>query len=111
MHSPEPWIVEVKENGGAASTYIIRHASAMAKDYQVAECYGEVCFNAKEDAERIVACVNACRGIDTEALKLAQSAALINDQQAGLQIVIACGPALQSRPSMVMGVLPRGPQP
>lgn len=57
-HSPLPWKVEEQQVGNAAPCYRIKHASAMAKEYQVAELYGEICFNAGDDAEFIVLAAN-----------------------------------------------------
>lgn len=57
-HSPLPWKVEEQQVGNAAPCYRIKHASAMAKEYQVAELYGEICFNAKDDAKFIALAAN-----------------------------------------------------
>lgn len=68
-HSKEPWTVEIQRIEGAAPDAVIRHASAMMKDYPVAHISGEVHCNAVDDAARIVACVNACKGIPTKDLE------------------------------------------
>lgn len=70
-HSPEPWSVEALPETDAAPSFRINHSSAMAKEYHVAEFNGERCFSAGPDAERAVACVNACAGMDDPEAEIA----------------------------------------
>jgi hypothetical protein len=56
-HSPEPWTVQERDEG--EGWYEIDHA-----------CNGGLdCRLSKEDAERIVACVNACVGLSDALVK------------------------------------------
>jgi hypothetical protein len=57
-HSPEPWTTDSFESGG-----YIADADGNPVAYQ--DDYEQL---TREDAERIVACVNFCRGIPTDVL-------------------------------------------
>lgn len=57
---------------------------------------GEVSWPTDEQLKRIVACVNALKGIPTEALELARSAVLIEHSEAGTLVLVACGPPPKS---------------
>lgn len=61
QHSPEPWEWGGKENG-------IWITSIPFNDVAGGPFYDGVCIT-KEDAKRIVACINACQGISNENLK------------------------------------------
>ena len=67
-HSPEPWGIQEVGREDAAPCYRINHASHTAQEFAVAVLDGEIHYSPKADADRIVACVNACRGIPTEHL-------------------------------------------
>lgn len=62
-HSPEPWVE-------AYSTVFTDTDRSHNRDLMVADCRKGVSASlARENARRIVACVNACRGISTERLE------------------------------------------
>lgn len=71
-HTPEPWFVEpFLPDNGLPRGEILRAPRTLHEDGGV---NSEVVVEYKgsptlADAERIVACVNACRGIPTEALR------------------------------------------
>ena len=76
-HTPEPWILfEVGDRfthkcpASKDKTSIL--TTALEGDVQFGAVYNDA------DAERIVACVNACAGIPTEILILDEKAALAN---------------------------------
>jgi hypothetical protein len=60
-HSPEPWWIDWE---ATKETMISAGAGNIAAVYS-----GEVSVGCRPDARRIVACVNACAGIETEALE------------------------------------------
>lgn len=64
-HTPEPWVWH--ENGEANSYYLLNSG----KDWVIAFRQNGCLMEAKQqaNADRIVACVNACEGIDTHILK------------------------------------------
>lgn len=67
MHSPEPWVLfevgdRLKHQCPATSDKISILTTALEDDVQFGAVYND------EDARRIVACVNACKGFTTEQL-------------------------------------------
>lgn len=82
-HSREPWKAYAPAPGDD-------HWRILAIGANVAHVLPE--DEVADNAERIVACVNACQGIPTEALEKARSAALINEPGNGLFVTIDCGP-------------------
>lgn len=70
MHSPEPW--EWAKNGATLLPAFGECVLSTEQDYEFSP--------SDEDAERIVACVNACAGIPTERLA-------IMDLQAAIEIL------------------------
>lgn len=71
MHAKEPWRIEVKPHYGSMEEYLDLVDSAGISIVDVGSpCRDEGSYPdlSREDAERIVACVNACRGIPTEVL-------------------------------------------
>ena len=79
-HSPEPWTIEIEDAPSVAPSAIIHHPESINQGiYVVAKLNGEICNRALDDAERIVACVNACKGIPTEALDAGAIRAFVHD--------------------------------
>jgi len=73
MHSPEPWKHETRRHDGTYDNYEAIIDAAGEEVVVVGnENYEDGSYPnmLPEDARRIVACVNACRGYDTTALEL-----------------------------------------
>ncbi len=67
-HSPEPWFLVA--HPGDNWTIQGRNAALMGEQSMVGTCIAQGYGGSREaDARRIVACVNACRGIGTEFLE------------------------------------------
>ena len=89
-HSPEPWTgtahnVDHVSLHDAEGRYITK-----STHYKDSEPFGSVSF---PDAQRIVACVNACKGIPTEALDagvIARLLGIASDAVSGLGSNIDC---------------------
>lgn len=62
-HTPEPWVVVAKGDEADGVDYFINQESDCSISGLVAS------WLSREDARRIVACVNACAGISTEGLE------------------------------------------
>lgn len=64
-HTKEPWDFIVEREPTACMAHICKVKKG--KDYKIiADVYGKNSIKAAEDARRIVACVNACKGFSTE---------------------------------------------
>lgn len=85
-HTPEPWTLSKPFRGDAGGKCV--SITGVHSHY-----YESVDYNTeqeKADAERIVACVNACQGLSTESLLLvAQGKASITTSRLGFQAVTA----------------------
>ncbi|TAH55179.1 MAG: hypothetical protein EWM51_03600 [Treponema sp.] len=66
MHTPEPWKVEEVGDRRSFLTIAREHESILTVVEECGHSFGAV-YN-PDDALRIVACVNACRGIEQEVL-------------------------------------------
>lgn len=87
-HSPTPWRLSVTTMFGTTNA----DGSFGAVIGQTHYAHGEVSYAAaRENAERIVACVNACDGIDTDVLAgwTAASGMSIKEQRDGLLVAVA----------------------
>lgn len=67
--SEEPWEVFIPQEGHPNYGHHLLWSSVGERICYSAMKNSAHCFNNKADAERIVACVNACRGIPTELLE------------------------------------------
>lgn len=69
MHTPEPWIVECGDDeadwAGFWPTVSAHGVSIIGTE----GFYAETREQSIEDARRVVACVNACKGLSTEVLE------------------------------------------
>lgn len=85
-HTPEPWKYTDDPSDGCCWTH---HVETVARDPQMPDyAHGSVAdISGEENARRIVACVNACAGIPTEALE----AGVIGDAYAALSDVLNQG--------------------
>jgi hypothetical protein len=67
-HSPEPWSVGTTDEGGERYTTLFSGGDPIAVSRSAGYGGETVIDISDEDLRRIVACVNACRGIPTEVL-------------------------------------------
>lgn len=73
-HTPEPWTIECENSGGGTNISgdmipCIAHTHEVARVNSGAAHRALTSEEALANARRIVACVNACAGISTEALE------------------------------------------
>jgi len=110
-HTPEPWRLEKGRWANEGRTFIKSDRNGMFKPFAAETTYAVAedshgsnkCHDAAEaNARRIVACVNACAGISTEALE----SGIVADMLAALNeyTTAVCAIAMEN-PTMTVGQL------